>query len=240
KPAMLHWAGLWSWNSDLETGNYVPKGETPSSRPRSRNVPDNICQFSYAVDTNEDKTIWDLQRALEDNVQSKPTFNLSKKDRRAWQNGSEEYTSTYIFSSQVFIRRNRMNAHRAAEVDYPLHPWITEVTKGKSGYFPNPDKPKIFELCNDELRAISECDPPYLRKGDLVWMSFSAIFTIGTETWSTTFVPYEIVRVGAMSADLFNGSHSEDPAPRPQLKVGQKISKGQLAITMRTITHYWL
>ncbi len=32
KEAILHIAGVWGWNSDLETGNFVPKGETASAK----------------------------------------------------------------------------------------------------------------------------------------------------------------------------------------------------------------
>ena len=37
KPAILHTAAIWRWNSDLETGNYVPAGEiAPAKLAESR------------------------------------------------------------------------------------------------------------------------------------------------------------------------------------------------------------
>ena len=32
KMARFYTAGIWRWNSSLETGNYVPPGETPPAR----------------------------------------------------------------------------------------------------------------------------------------------------------------------------------------------------------------
>ncbi|KAI9061994.1 hypothetical protein FKP32DRAFT_1574797 [Trametes sanguinea] len=225
KAALFYASFVWSFHSDLDTGNYVPKGETAPSKvaeSRVRSVPDNACQFSYGVDTSQDKSIWFAQQAFEDHVQANATFNKAKKPRRAWQDGNGDYMSTFVMSSQVFVRRTRLTSHREKDIDYELHPWIAEVTKGKGAYFANPDKPKLFELRGDELQPIDECTPPYLRKGDLVWISFSVEFIPGSDAWSTTFVPYEIVRVGAISQDFMGGS-TELAAPRRQLKVGLKI-----------------
>lgn len=125
-----------------------------------------------------------------------------------------------------------MTSHRERDISYNLHPWIAAATGPKSGFFANPDKPKIFELCNDELRAIEECSPPYIKKGDLVWMSFSVVFIIGTDAWSTTCVPFEIVRVGTVSPDLLgisgsSGGGTEVEVPRAQLKAGLKVMRSK-------------
>lgn len=83
-------------------------------------------------------------------------------------------------SAQIFSKRSRYSGKREASIKYPLHPWITEATKKPSVYYANPDRPKIFQAVHGALQNITESgQPPYLKTGDLVWLSFSVEFIIG-------------------------------------------------------------
>ncbi len=82
REAVFTSVGLWRWNSDLETGNFVPIGhpapehlaeermyvsdiamQSPHiNRTSSQATPNNLCQFSYALDTEKDKGLWVAQK----------------------------------------------------------------------------------------------------------------------------------------------------------------------------------
>ncbi|KAI0359247.1 hypothetical protein OH77DRAFT_1374941, partial [Trametes cingulata] len=201
--AVFHTVGIWRWNSDMETGNYVPHGESAPAKlaeSRIQSEPGSLCQFSYAIGTNHDKTLWEAQTVFEKLATSTKGFNRSKKTRRSWQNGSNT-NSPYVLSSQMFLKRTQFTSRKEASVSYPLHPWIANAAKNTS-YFPNPDRPAVFEPLGSRLCDIKDCNPPYLRTGDLVWISFFVEFIIGMNNWSTTFTLYEFVRVGTVSPDL--------------------------------------
>ncbi|KAH9846473.1 hypothetical protein C2E23DRAFT_744026, partial [Lenzites betulinus] len=223
--AIFYTAAVWRWNSSLETGNFVPEGETAPAKlaeSRIQTAPSSLCQFSYALDTHRDKTLWEAQQAFETYIKDIPGFNKSKKTRRAWQDGADGSRSAYVMSAQMFFKRTRSTAKREASVKYVLHPWIEAASKTTS-YFPNPDRPSLFEAAKGRLMNISECDPAYIRTGDLVWISFFAEFIIGLNNWSTTFTPYEVVRVATVSPDLVGEGLSvsdEDEDPRPCLAAG--------------------
>ena len=120
---------------------------------------------------------------------------------------------------------------REASIKYPLHDWIAQATRRGMDYFPNPDRPSIFEPAGNELRDISQCEPPYLKVGDMVWISFSVEFFIGSKYWSTNLIPYEIVRVARVSTDLLGEIRSldlgEEEAPRERLEAGLKFTPGE-------------
>ncbi len=128
-------------------------------------------------------------------------------------------------SAQIFSRRSRFTTKREASIAYPLHPWIAEATKKPSAYYANPDKPKIFRVVNDSLLNISDAGtPPYLKTGDLVWLSFTDEFINGAISWATTMTPCEIVHVGTVSPELVGRAlpppPEEDSTPRRFLQAG--------------------
>ncbi|KAH9854422.1 hypothetical protein C2E23DRAFT_713065, partial [Lenzites betulinus] len=204
--AMFHTAAVWRWNSHLETGNFVPTGAVVETRvAESRVYINNLCQFSYAINTHVDQSIWDAQKAFEQFVAKADGFNRTGKKRRPWQDSATP-TSSFVMSSQIFTRRPGGSARKDVQVPYTVHPWIQEAVKKDPNYMPNPARPKMFELSEGALVAIKDCDPPYIAKGDVVWISFAVEFIVGASSWSTTFIPYEIVRVGTAAADLLGGA----------------------------------
>ncbi|KAI9065672.1 hypothetical protein FKP32DRAFT_1565896, partial [Trametes sanguinea] len=233
--AILHTAVIWSWNSDLETGNFVPPGETAPSKIiiRRQTQPSNLCQFSYAADTSYDKSLYVAQKEFENHVLGQNGFNRGRKPRRKWQEGEGSYDSTYIFAAQVFLRRGPYSWKKERTIPYELHPWIRAATGPQSQYFANPDRPSLFEAVNGALQNIADCSPPHLQYGDLVWISFFVEFIVGGTSWNPTFVPVEIVRVGRVAPEVVGGSSTfrggeDTPPPRQRLQVGQSFILSEL------------
>ncbi|PIL26208.1 hypothetical protein GSI_11963 [Ganoderma sinense ZZ0214-1] len=231
KPATFWTAGIWRWNSHLETGNYVPPGEVAPARlaeGRIQRVPNNLCQFSYGIDTSHDDSLWKAQAKFEDYIVKVNGFNPHQKDRREWQNGAGNQHS-FVFSSQMFVKRTSYTRAKEASRSYSLHPWVAGATKKGTEFFANHERPEMFEPdAAGGLRPLSECYPPSLKLGDLVWLSFSAEFFIGGKYWSTSFVPYEFVRVGTVALDLLPEIRKEfDPddveVPRERLGAGMRV-----------------
>ncbi|KAH9895265.1 hypothetical protein C8Q73DRAFT_645035 [Cubamyces lactineus] len=229
KPAIFHTAAVWRWNSDMETGNYVPVGEPSySNNCYSQNEPGTLCQFSYAVDTQHDKSVWAAQQVLERYVKTVKGFNPHKKTRRPWQDGADR-SGVYVFSSQMFFKRTKYTSRKEASIRYTLHPWIADAV-AKTPYFANPDRPSLFELHAGKLVDLHDCDTPHLKTGDLVWIGFYVEFIIGLNHWSTTFTPYEIVRVATVAPSLVgDGQYFDDgmDTPRQRLQAGDAIPIGE-------------
>ncbi|KAH9846251.1 hypothetical protein C2E23DRAFT_702152, partial [Lenzites betulinus] len=205
--AVFHTAAVWVWGSNLETGNYVPRGETAPSKgkvseSRMQDTPNAMCQFSYAVDTSHDKTIYDAQKVFEQQICKLADFNRTQKPRRKWQEGEGAYDATYIFVAQVFVRRGYYTWKKELMLSYELHPWIQDATASGKQYFANPNRPEVFEVVDGQLRSISECAPPGLMYGDMIWISFIVEFIVSSNAWHPNFVPVEIVRVGRVAPDL--------------------------------------
>ncbi|KAI0350510.1 hypothetical protein OH77DRAFT_1430978, partial [Trametes cingulata] len=192
---------------------------------RIQDTPSPLCQFSCGISTVHDRSLWTAQMAFEKYVQEGTGFNRSKKQRRAWQNGSDAKQTVYVLSSQMFFKRTPFTSRKEASISYPLHPWIEEAMKN-TPYFANPDRPSILELQGDQLVDITKCDPPALAPGDLVWISFSVEFVIGVNFWNTTFTPYEIIRIGTVTPDVVGmaPAPTEPEEPRRRgIKAGDKV-----------------
>lgn len=161
-----------------------------------------------------------------------PDFNVHKRLRRTWQDGSDSSSSVYQMSGQMFVKRTKFTMLREKTIQYPLHPWVEAASK-TSSYFPNPDRTRFLEPSNGVLVNISECDPPYIRTGDLACISFFVEFIIGLNNWSTTFTPYEVIRVGTVSPDLVGDGKSgefEPDQPREGVTAGQQFLMRQCYI----------
>ncbi|KAI9069789.1 hypothetical protein FKP32DRAFT_1559045 [Trametes sanguinea] len=239
--AVFYTAAIWMWNSDMETGNFVPVGQEATAKiaeNRIQHHPNTLCQFSYAVDTVVDKTLYNAQKKLEEYVTAQPNFNRMKKPRRKWQEGEGSYDSTYIFVSPVFIRRGVYTWKRERLISYALHPWIQDATGPGSQFFANPDRPRVFEAVGGVLHDIAGCVPSSLQFGDLVWISFTVDFAVGGAAWNPNFKPVEIVRVGSVATSLIGMNalsyepsagepvrEASPPLPRRnRLRVGQQFT----------------
>ena len=182
------------------------------------------------------KRCTDALQKFEEYIVNVNGFNPHQKERREWQNGFGPLHS-FVFSSQMFVKRTTYTRAKEASRSYELHPWIAAATKKGMEYFPNNERPEIFEPdAGGGLRPLSECYPPTLKLGDLVWVSFSVEFFIGGKFWSTSFVPYEFVRVGTVALDLLPEIRKEFDqddveAPRERLGAGMRGIAGELIIS---------
>ena len=158
------------------------------------------------------------------------SFNEHNKPRRTWQDGSKDQTS-FILSSQMFVKRTIFTRKQEKTINFPLHQWVRDATKEGSPYCPNPTKPVVLFPRNGQLRPIEESSVPVLKLGDLVWFTFHVEFFIGTQSWGTTFIPREFVRVGRVSSellgDLLGGGFDAVVGEDDLLGAGYKVPKGK-------------
>ncbi|KAI0359339.1 hypothetical protein OH77DRAFT_1447400 [Trametes cingulata] len=224
KEVMLYSAGPWLFNSDLEVGNFLPKGEAAESNvaeSRLQTTPNHLCQLSYALGTRGDQTFFDAQAGMERYLRQVAGFNKANKPRREWQDGVHGTKDYFVLSSQIFVKRSFARKRGQTDVPYTPHKWITKATPPESDYMPNPNRPRFFELRDGALHRIDN-----IARGDLVWISFTAEFILRTSTWSTTFTPYEIVRVGRLALELLDSGSQlavVDTSPAQGLQVGLKV-----------------
>ena len=109
------------------------------------------------------------------------------------------------------------------KVPYEPHPWIADAVRS-SDWLPNPDRPACYEFSNSKLVSILEGDPPYLRRDDLVWLSFRVHIVFGNESWWPVFIPVDVVRV-----DVIPGALRENQESR----LGQVIEVAPIRRTLK-------
>lgn len=126
----------------------------------------------------------------------------------------------------MFIRRSARTLKRERGLEYELHPWIAEATSPGKAFFANPDRPRVFALVGGALCNIGHCTPPALQYGDLVWISFTVEFIVGTHAWNPNFTPVEIIRVGSVIPELVGveGLTGDASPPRQRLQAGQTFA----------------
>ncbi|KAI0716618.1 hypothetical protein C8Q76DRAFT_616577, partial [Earliella scabrosa] len=232
--AVFHTAAVWQWNAHLETGNFVPLGQTAPRglrEARIQTMPSNLCQVDYTINTEYDGSIFEAQKKLEGLVSSRPGFNKGNKPRREWQQGGEGYGQSFVFSSQLFVKSWKRTRNGSGELPYDLHPWIAEAI-ADTDWRPNPDRPSIFDCVDGRLVSINEAQPPYLKRYDLVWISFFVQFIVGQNAWSPTFTPLEIIRVGTVPEELIDvqdteSAYVEEVEPKRRLKAGDTFVFGE-------------
>ncbi|PPQ96724.1 hypothetical protein CVT26_010277 [Gymnopilus dilepis] len=245
--AILVHAGIWNSSTPLDTGNFVPEGEkTAASIPRKR-VQRTIgfkCDVSYRIDTSLDETIWDNLKTFECHAESLENFNVTKRDRSNYQDGSRR--EMYIMAYKLFTRT--FNSPR--EPEFEPHEWLSKAVAAQKWqeWAVNPDKPKFYDLVDGVLVDLSKSSPPEYKKGDIVWFAFKVTFYIGKESWSPEIVPMEFVRV-VSGKGLYSDSFENDTpdsgtteaavvrVPPKRLEVGQSItfiSREELAGKQKT------
>ncbi|PPR00578.1 hypothetical protein CVT26_009853 [Gymnopilus dilepis] len=232
--AILVHAGIWNSSTPLDTGNFVPEGEkTAASIPRKR-VQRAIgfkCDVSYRIDTSLDESIWDNLKTFECHAETLENFNVTKRDRSNYQDGSrrEMYIMAYKLFTRTFIN--------PPEPEFAPHEWLSKAVAAQKWqeWAINPDKPKFYDLVNGVLVDLGKSNPPEYKKGDIVWFAFKVTFYIGKESWSPEIVPIEFVRVvsgkGLYSDTVeieapVNGTTEAEvlTAPPKRLEEGQSIT----------------
>ncbi|PPQ81644.1 hypothetical protein CVT26_013895 [Gymnopilus dilepis] len=227
KVAVLSHAGIWAWASPLQTGNFVPEGQTaPEGIPEGRiqSMPNYKCEFSYAFDTTVDDSFWNHVLALEAFVTSHTNFNKAGRKRRGWQSGRDpSLRSKYVVGAKVFSRRTPLNAKDTNTADgsefnvpYEIHPWLLEGLNNYPELFqvPNPQRPMYYDFANGIAKKLEDTNEPTFEKNDIVRVVFTVSFVVGTKGWYTEITPVEFTRVGKIPEAL---TSSADPSAVPDI-----------------------
>ncbi|KAI0071582.1 hypothetical protein K474DRAFT_1606688 [Panus rudis PR-1116 ss-1] len=198
QPAILTWAGIYSSGFHIETGNLVPPGEKiPSCVPDDRRELDWRCAYNHSIDTSIDRSLYQMQTAIEAFLMRDPAFNPSQKPRKDFQNGLKvDSTPRYTFQNKMFVRKydrpqSAKDERRSKRMKW--HPWIIRALEGKPQFFANPEKPTVTEWRSGQFHDISTCKPPYLQAGDVVWFSMKLTVHVTNSNWWRDFVAEEIV-----------------------------------------------
>ncbi|PPQ79644.1 hypothetical protein CVT26_015683 [Gymnopilus dilepis] len=202
-------AAVWDSNTNLETGNFVPSGETASSslsENRVQNVVGFKCDVSYTLNTLEDPSLYDHIESFENYIQGLDDFNKSHRERSRWQDGSRR--ETYIISSKLFLRKSM----RPRVPDFEPHEWLMRglAAQKREDYVLNPDRPSYFDLVNDIPVKLENADPPRFKRGDLIWFAFKLSFFVSKESWSSEITPLEFMRVVAVKDISYDGVSDRD------------------------------
>lgn len=127
----------------------------------------------------------------------------------------------------MFVRSFNQDTSKLNNPPYPLHPWVKDVVQPKAGkqdYYANPHRPEIWDCTTGTMIRIKNADPPSLRRGDIVWISFHVEFIIGGNSWSTQLTPRHIIRVSTIPAILIT---PEDEVPKaPEQEPDYSIKEG--------------
>ncbi|KAI0070678.1 hypothetical protein K474DRAFT_1713119 [Panus rudis PR-1116 ss-1] len=226
--AVLTWAGIYAGGYHLDTGNLVPYGEkVPACVPENR-AQQSIswkCAWTHSIDTTVDRSLYNMQTAIEDYLLQDPDFNPDRKPRRDYQNGlNPDLSQRYTFQTRMFHKRaERTQAvkdeRKSKGVEW--HPWIAQTIEENPSYYVNPDPPLVTEWRHGQFHAMKNCKPPYLQAGDVVWFSLKVTVHITSSSWWTEFIPEEIVRVMTVPEGVDPmGAPSVDKALRPRLAPG--------------------
>ncbi|KDR72125.1 hypothetical protein GALMADRAFT_18164, partial [Galerina marginata CBS 339.88] len=200
KVAILAHAGLWSWNSDLRSGNFVPPGrKAPEGLPDSRMQTEISykCEISYTIETSIDDSIYVLLKALEGHVCSQKNFNRSNRERRKWQDGTDRHR--FVMSSKMLVKKSPFNTAQGSPLNtpYEIHPWVLEALNEQSEqlYIANPESPRYLDRQGEVLVDLFDSEESGFRRGDIVWFSFKLGFYVNRDHWAPEIIPTAFIRV---------------------------------------------
>lgn len=133
----------------------------------------------------------------------------------------------------MFVKKTNHNEHLISKPPYPLHTWVSTALERTDKWVPNPERPRLLAYEDGQLKSIVNSDPPYLERGDVVWISYAVTFGIHYLNWGPDFCPFDVIRVGKMSnpdgVGLDYSGFSDDEVYRP-LAIGTfvKPSDGKM------------
>lgn len=166
-------------------------------------------------------------QALEDWIISQPAFDPGQRPRNPWM--SPTYIANnmkFTVTSQLFQSKNAFNCKDGAyKVDYPVHPWIKEnCVPHNPLWIPNPNAVQFYDMQDMKLQRMADGDRPELQPGDIVKMTSKLIVYSGRDTWTASFVPWQILRVGRLDkVDIGPAIQVEDHRPSFLPKDGETI-----------------
>ncbi|PPQ83058.1 hypothetical protein CVT26_011789 [Gymnopilus dilepis] len=191
-------AAVWQSNSDLYTGNFVPKGEEAPIRvaeSRIQNVPNFKCDITYVFNTDVERSLYTNVEHFEDYIKTVDGFNRSNRPRSSWQDGSSK--SAYSLSSKLFVKK----AAKPRQPNFEPHEWLVRAIKDqpREEFAINPDRPLYFDLVDNKAMKLENSDQPQFEAGDVVWFAFKISFFVAQKFWTSELVPLEFMRVARAS-----------------------------------------
>ncbi|KAF6758166.1 hypothetical protein DFP72DRAFT_845133 [Ephemerocybe angulata] len=221
-----------AYSTPLDTGNFVPEGCTAPEGmydSQMRREPGPRAQVNITFDYGMDPNLSEYVDFLETWVQGIPEFNKAKRARSNWMTPAYiAESSRHTVSIPVFQRKNAFNCKDGKyEVPYEVHPWIAEASvPNNQHWIPNPSIVRVLERGVDDtlVDVLLESETPALKSGDLVKMTFKVNFAVGPSSWTSNYMPVQIIRVGRVDRDLSTPAvHSEDPEVYNLPRAGEKL-----------------
>ncbi|KAJ7730780.1 hypothetical protein B0H16DRAFT_1329805, partial [Mycena metata] len=201
--AIFSHAGIWSWASPPQTGNFVPEGEVPPEgihASRIMPVLSKKIETSYAFNTEDEPSFYDCAKIFENHALGLKDFNKWNKDRRTWQLGDTAFARRrFILSSRLVLRRTPAKMKEAmAPLPYQLHPWLADAIQAQKYqmWMANPEMPAILEYDAGKLQMLKPTTNRYFESGDIVWFSFALSFDVNSNNWMPEYKPLDFIRVG--------------------------------------------
>ncbi|KAF6742110.1 hypothetical protein DFP72DRAFT_1109714 [Ephemerocybe angulata] len=249
---LLTHAFVVAYSTPLDTGNFVPEGCTAPEGmfdSQLRREPGPRAQINITYDYSVDTNLAEYVEFFETWVKGIPDFNKVKRERSKWMTPSYiADSSRHTVSIPIFQRKTAFNCKDGKyEVPYDVNPWIAEASfPHNQQWIPNPAIVRVLELGNDEtlIDVLKSSDDPSLSSGDLVKMTFKVNFAVGPSSWTSNYMPIQIIRVGRVNRDLSTPVvHSENAESYNLPKVGDKlgtyITKGTKSKKERHKSEEW-
>ena len=194
-------------------------------------------QYSYALDTFDDKEIWGLQHVrpkpisyygrdscslqmLDEYVATVEGFNSNGVDRLEWQSVENQSMRFYLRVPMFFLHQARGERPAAARW---LHPWVRAAHARSRSYRANPNRPKVRAIEGGSVRDIAVCKKKKLEHGDVVGLVFTVAYIETPSSWSPLYMLTDIIRVMSANRDLY-------PLPEPEGAGGTQPDDGELSI----------
>ncbi|KAJ3548226.1 hypothetical protein NMY22_g1347 [Coprinellus aureogranulatus] len=222
-PLLITHAFIIRYATPLETGTFVPDGETlPKgiTQYNRKTEPGLQVNISLSFDVSMDREFHSHIAALEEWAKSQPKIKGTgrPKSRTAWNNLADVAAqSKFTVTSRVFRpadgarRKRKAESKKTSALGYALHPWIKEATAARDAEWePNPDRVQFFHKEGDIMIRIEDSANPSLRYGDLTKVLFKVMFTASTATWGMSFSPVQVMRV--IDGEEYQGGGFGGPA----------------------------
>lgn len=168
---------------------------------------------------------------MEDSVQKKGNFNMSKKPRVDYQSGPDEQSLNYQIKHRLFLTCKQSEYCTLSQEKYPdVHPWLIDAVNNNKDKrlalnLPLPSHLEYRE--NNQITLLSECQPSSLLKGDIVVITFRLGFYVGPRNWTPEIMPEEFIRVERVHNRLY-GDIFTQTTNWPQADVKHRLAPGKI------------
>jgi hypothetical protein len=127
-------------------------------------------------------------------------FNVDGRNRRSYQLPTDkDENGRFVLATPLFVRRNAFNRSKPTALRYTPHNWVADAVKDNRRWMPNPERARLLVFKDESLGNLTDDSEPTLTAGDVIWMSFTLTFSIGSMYWAPEYRPIELIRVGRLS-----------------------------------------